>query len=81
MLKNLKLALPLIIATACLPGVTIADSAASSSASGFSWFANAPTPAAIAARAAARQQMVINTSRTWVCSPAGFGKRSTCVSG
>jgi hypothetical protein len=79
--KHLKLALPLVAVLACLPAFAVADSAASSSASGFSWFANTPAPAAAQTRADERLQLIINSSQTWVCSPAGFGKRSTCISG
>jgi hypothetical protein len=78
---NVRLVLPVVVALASLPGMAFAEGAASSSASGFSWFANAPSAATAQARANARLQLTINTSRTWVCSPAGFGKRSTCISG
>jgi hypothetical protein len=75
---------PLLVAAALfsLPMAGHAQNgASSSSASGFSWFANAPSAATAQSRAQQRANLVINSSRTWICSPAGFGKRSTCFSG
>lgn len=81
-MKNLRAAAALLAAVVLLPVAAMSESgAASSSASGFSWFANAPSQAALQSRANLRAHMVINSTKSWICTPAGFGKRSTCVAG
>lgn len=52
----------------------------------FDWMANAAKSASNAdrlkqARQAVSKSLAINTNSTWVCSPAGFGKRSRCQRG
>jgi hypothetical protein len=82
MRKTLHFAAVFSAAVSFLPASSYPNSdTALSSKTGFSWFANTPAPTTVRAIATTRAQLVINTSRTWVCSPAGFGKRSTCVSG
>lgn len=45
----------------------------------FNWFANgAKNPSIAKAKAALVAVRVINGPGRWVCSPAGFGRRSTC---
>lgn len=51
--------------------------------SGFDWFANAAQPAANAeaiarTRAAILKARGLNKGATWVCSPAGSGKKAAC---
>jgi hypothetical protein len=80
--KHLRVAALGIAVVLAAPTMGFAQpGASSSSASGFNWFANTPSPAMAQQRAVTRASLVINSSRTWICSPAGFGKRSTCVSG
>lgn len=50
---------------------------------GFDWFANAARPAANAdaiarTRAAIVKARGLSKGATWVCSPAGSGKKATC---
>ncbi len=52
----------------------------------FDWMANATKVVSEKdrleeARLALRKARVINANATWVCSPAGFGKRSHCTRG
>ena len=53
---------------------------------GFDWMANGAQTVAGAdrleeARVAVRKARELNANATWVCSPAGFGKRSHCERG
>jgi hypothetical protein len=78
----MRLSAAIFAAVVLMPVSTFAqNSGSSSSASGFSWFANAPSASALQSRAHVRARMVINSSQSWICSPAGSGRRSTCVSG
>lgn len=47
----------------------------------FNWYANgAKNPSVAKAKAALVAVHVINGPGRWICSPAGFGKRSRCYS-
>jgi hypothetical protein len=52
----------------------------------FDWMANGTKGGSEAerleqAKEAVRKARALNTGSTWVCSPAGFGKRSQCERG
>lgn len=48
----------------------------------FNWFANGATAAsANSAKSVRQQSRVIAGKGTWICSPAGFGRRSRCYAG
>lgn len=48
----------------------------------FNWLANgAANPSAAKAQASLNKYRVINGSGSWICSPAGFGRRSVCYAG
>lgn len=47
----------------------------------FNWHANGTLDSSVVkARKSLRRYQVINGSSSWICSPAGFGRRSTCYS-
>lgn len=48
----------------------------------FNWLANgADAPSAGISKAAQKRYRVISGQGSWICSPAGFGKRSRCYAG
>ncbi len=48
----------------------------------FNWLANgAAAPSLEKAKASQKRSRVITGRGSWICSPAGFGKRSQCYAG
>lgn len=65
-----------------LPASSLADVEPAPQVVAFNWLANgAANPSAAKAAEALRKYRVINGSGSWICSPAGFGRRSVCYAG
>lgn len=76
-----------VMALCAVPALATDDRGpARAMANGFDWFANAPKPLS-QAEAAARTKAAIQKANgmakgaSWVCSPAGSGRKATCHKG
>lgn len=72
-----------IALTAASAGASDDRTNSSASIAGFNWFANAAQPASNAeaiarTRAAILKARGLTKGATWVCSPAGSGKKAAC---
>ncbi len=70
------------VVAASLPQISGPVQAPAPQVVAFNWLANgAANPSAAKAAASLKKYRVINGSGSWICSPAGFGRRSVCYAG